>query len=132
MNPAVNPFSNINISSDLIETLRDPLQKHLHFGPSYSSNNENNQENQSLTDFKGFLGKNTKNLLGHRDIGLFQDRTNEEYGANMMYGKYNNEDTLKNKMFRNALDSVQLPKTKMGNNVPMTGISNFDEFDNLF
>jgi len=126
MNPNLNPFGNINMTTDLIETLRDPLQKHLHFGPNYSNNNEN------MNDSTGFLGK--KNNFPQRELGLFQDRTNDEYGVNM-YSNFNRDDTLKNKMFRNALDSVQLPKSnkmKLNNNAPMTGISNFDEFDNLF
>ena len=85
-----------------------------------------------MNDSTGFLGK--KNNFAQRELGLFQDRTNDEYGVNM-YSNFNRDDTLKNKMFRNALDSVQLPKSnkmKLNNNAPMTGISNFDEFDNLF
>ena len=86
-----------------------------------------------MNDSTGFLGKKSNNF-GQRELGLFQDRTNDEYGVNM-YANFNRDETLKNKMFRNALDSVQLPKSnkmQMKNNVPMTGISNFDEFDNLF
>ena len=70
MNPAVNAFG---LSGDLIETLKDPLQKHLHFGPSYQE---------------------SSNILGKR--GILNDRTNDYDGYNM---NYTNE---KKMMFKNA------------------------------
>jgi len=91
MNPAVNAFG---LSGDLIETLKDPLQKHLHFGPSYQE---------------------TGNVLGKR--GILNDRTNDYDGYNM---KYTNE---KKMMFKNALDSVMLPQGNVGNNNNTAGFA---------
>lgn len=82
MNPAVNSFG---LSGDLIETLKDPLQKHLHFGPSYQEGS----------------------VLGKRRV--LDDRTNGHEGSNAFSSM--GYSTEKRMMFKNALDSVQLPTT---------------------
>jgi len=153
LNPAVKPFVNMNISTDLIETLKDPLQRHLQFGPSYSNGNENQHNSNQNNSYR---------RRGSRD--MLHDRTNELEMGNNMIGVYggqvnnmnkkkifntgyemvgNSREAIKNKMFRNALDSVQLPgKIGGGSNSHMnagikgenngiTGISNFDDLDYL-